>query len=112
MDRFVYAFQGIFYFFRTESNAVIHFSAALIVIIAAFYFKVDTTSWIALIIAITFVFVSEIFNTAIEKLSDFVSPEWSEQIKIVKDLSAAAVLIASISAIIIGILVFSGYIYP
>lgn len=109
MDRFIYAFRGVFYFFRTESNAVIHLSAALIVIIAAIYFSVDTTSWIALIIAITFVFVSEIFNTAIEKLSDFVSPEWNDQIKIVKDLSAAAVLVSALSAVTIAAFIFGPY---
>jgi Diacylglycerol kinase len=67
---------------------------------------ISILEWVAIIIVIGFVIALEAINSSIEKLSDFVSPEKHNQIKTVKDLSAAGVLIGAITAVIVGLLVF------
>ena len=69
-------------------------------------FKISKHEWIAVILSIGLVFVAEIINTSIENLSDFVSPGENEQIKKIKDISAAGVLIAAIIAFTIGMIIF------
>ncbi len=101
-----YALEGLVVFFKTQHNAWIHLVGAAITIAAGFYFHLGKTDWGMIIIAITLVFVTEMFNTAIEFLCDVVSPQIHPGIKKVKDVSAAAVLIAAIAAIAIGIIVF------
>lgn len=109
---FVYAFNGLFLVIKNEHNARIHLLATVCVILAGFIFKISKFEWIAIIFAIGFVFVSEIINSSIEHLADFVSPEKHEKIKIVKDLAAAAVLVAAIVSVIIGLIVFLNKIIP
>ncbi len=103
---FGYALQGLKSFFKTQHNAWIHVAATVVVIVAGFVFKVSSMEWIALSFAIALVFISELFNTAIEFLCDKISPELDPKIKLVKDISAAAVLIAAIVAVVIGAIVF------
>ena len=103
---FRYAFNGLKRLFVNEHNAWIHFIAALFAIISGIAFRVSSTDWIAIIIAIGIVFSSEAINTSIEKLSDFVSPEKQSSIKDVKDIAAAGVLISAITALLIGLIVF------
>ena len=103
---FGYALQGLKNFFKTQHNAWIHVVATIVVIVAGFLFKVSVKEWSALRFAIALVFISELFNTAIEFLCDKVSPELDPKIKLVKDISAAAVLIAAIVSVVIGALVF------
>jgi diacylglycerol kinase len=106
LKSFVYAFEGIKAFLRYEPQALIHVIAAGVVIIAGFYFEISYYEWIAVLFSIGIVVVSEMLNTAIEKLTDMVSPEIHPQAKVVKDVSAGAVLVASIVAAAIGLLVF------
>jgi diacylglycerol kinase len=108
---FSYALQGLKTFFSTQHNAWIHFVISLLVIAAGFYFRIYQNDWLWIVFAITIVFITEMVNTAIEFLSDFVSPEIHPMIKKVKDVSAAAVLIASIGSVIIGLVVFVPKIY-
>lgn len=103
---FQYAFQGLAIFFRTQHNAWIHVSAAVFAILAGFYLEINKAEWLWIILAITLVFIAEMMNTAIEFLCDHISTEIHPQIKKVKDVAAASVLIASIAAIVIGLLVF------
>ena len=103
---FKFAFEGIVSFFRTEHNAWIHCLAAIVVIVAGFIYKVSETEWCWLIVAIAFVIITEMINTAIEILCDLISPEINSQIKRIKDISAGAVLIAALAAIAIGLIVF------
>ncbi|MDB5209151.1 MAG: diacylglycerol kinase family protein [Flavisolibacter sp.] len=105
-NSFGYAWQGIKALFRTEHNAWIHTAIAIAVVIAAILLKVSSTEAIVLVSAIAFVFVTEILNTAIEKLADFISLQKHPQIGLVKDLAAAAVLIAAIAAVVIGAIIF------
>lgn len=106
LNSFVYAFAGIKDFIRYEPQALMHAIAAALVIFAGFYFKITTHEWLAVMFAIGLVVVAEMLNTAIEKLTDMVSPEIHPKAKVVKDLSAGAVLVASIVAAIIGLIIF------
>ena len=103
---FAYAFNGLKTFFTTQHNSWIHLSAAILVIILGFIFHVNSYEWCVLIFAIGFVFVAEIFNTAIEFLSDFVSPDQHPQIGKIKDIAAGGVLISAIASAIIGLVIF------
>lgn len=103
---FYFAFQGLKLFFKTQHNAWIHAVSALIVIVLGFLLKVNSAEWCWLIVAISMVFITEMLNTAIEFLCDFVSPEIHPQIKKIKDVSAAAVLIAALAAVTIGMIIF------
>ncbi|AYD46644.1 diacylglycerol kinase family protein [Arachidicoccus soli] len=103
---FRFAFQGIKTLLQSEHNAWIHLTATILVFCFGFYFKISSQEWMTVCFAIGFVFSMEIINTAFEKLCDFVSPEKHELIKQIKDLSAAAVLIAAITAFVIGCIIF------
>ncbi len=104
---FRYAFSGLIKLFREEHNVLIHLGILIIVIISGVYFRISKSDWIAIAIVSGMVFASECFNTAIEYLSDFVSPGFNEKIKIVKDVAAAGVLISVISSIAVGLYIFS-----
>ena len=108
---FRFAFKGLLIPFRTQQNMRIHLIAAIVVICTGFYFNLDRYEWLAIVIAIGLVFVSEFFNTAMEQLVDHVSPDRSERAGKIKDVGAAAVLIASIIAVIIAAIVFIPHIF-
>lgn len=103
---FKYAFNGIRLLLLEEHNSRIHAVAAIVAIGAGIIFKILILEWIALSFAIGFVFVVEIINSSIENTADLISLEKSDKIKRIKDLSAAAVLISSLSALVIGGLIF------
>ena len=103
---FKYAFQGLCHMLKTQHNAWIHIAAMVTVICLSFYFRISRTEWIFVIFAIGFVFAAELINTALERLTDIVSPEKQAQAGQVKDLAAGAVLVAAITALIIGLIIF------
>ncbi len=103
---FKYAFAGIVDFFKSEHNAFIHLLAAIVVLILAFVVHFSGMEMMALIFAIGFVWATELFNTAIERAMDFICAEQDPKIKFIKDVSAAAVLVAACVAIAVGCLVF------
>jgi diacylglycerol kinase (ATP) len=103
---FRYAFAGIRDFLSSQHNAWIHLMGTIVVIFLAVGFRVTNSEAIALTFAVGFVWVSELFNTAIEKIMDFILVEKNPKIKIIKDLSAAAVLVAAITALVAGCIVF------
>jgi diacylglycerol kinase (ATP) len=110
LSSFRYAFNGLKVFFRTQHNAWIHAATAAVVITAGFILGLDRWEWALIVIAIAIVLVSEAFNTAVEFLTDIVSPAYNEKAGKIKDLAAAGVLIASVSAATIGTIVFLPYI--
>ncbi len=103
---FKYAFKGIGYMIKTQRNAQIHIMAVILVIFLGSVFKVSTSDWIFLIIAITLVLAAELANTAIEFLTDLLSPEYHEKARRAKDMGAGAVLTCAIAAAIIGLIIF------
>lgn len=103
---FGYAWQGVRAFFRGEHNALLHLAGTASVIVLAIIFPVTTGEAIALVLAAGFVWVAELFNTAIEKIMDYLSAERHPAIKYIKDISAGAVLIAALTALLTGLFVF------
>lgn len=103
---FPFAFRGIMRLVKYEHNARIHLVALVGVVIAGLVFRIGIVDWMAVVFASGMVFVSELFNTAIEKLADEVDPKWNERIGQVKDYAAGAVLVSAFVAIIVGALVF------
>ena len=103
---FYYAFDGIWRFFRTEHNAWLHLAATIAVAGLVIKYHVSSIEAVLLVFSIGFVWASEIFNTCIEKIMDFISTERHPQIRLIKDMAAGAVLIAAITALIIGLIVF------
>ncbi len=108
---FGYAFRGLAVLLKYEHNARIHTVAAISITIAGIYFRIDYTQWLILAFSAGLVFIAEILNTAIEYLCDMIHPEYDRTIGRVKDLTAAAVLIASILAVFAGIYVFGPLIF-
>ncbi len=106
MKRFIHAANGIIHVFKKEQNFKIHIIAAILVIAAGFIFSAGKTEWLAIIIAICIVLTTELINSAIEYLCDFVSPDYHDKIKIIKDVSAGAVLISAIGAFILALVIF------
>ena len=107
IDSFNYAFEGIIHVLRTQRNLRLHFVAAVLVFGAAIAVGVTRLQLIALVLAIAFVLVAEMLNTAIEGVIDVSTTSFDPNAKLAKDIAAGAVLIASITAIAIGFLVFS-----
>ena len=105
-NSFTYAWAGIKAVFRTEHNTWIHLVLTCMAMVIGLVLKISPGEFIALIIVMTMVWTAEIFNTPIEKTMDFISREKHPQIKLVKDLAAAAVLITAVSAMIVGAIIF------
>ena len=106
LDSFKFAFAGIRDLFKTEPNATIHLIAAILVIVLGFFFSISSTEWCFIVFAIAIVSSAEAFNTAIEHLTNKVSPEFNELAGKTKDAAAAAVLLAAIGAAIVGVIIF------
>lgn len=103
---FKYAFQGIFYLFRTEGNAKIHFAAALLAVLLGLFFSITPAEWCLIVLCVFSTFSAEAFNTAIEDLVDLVSPENHPLAGRAKDLAAGAVLLTALGAAVVGIVIF------
>ena len=111
LKSFSYALQGIRVVVRTQRNMKIHLAAAMVVIMAGFFFHISVLEWLILIVTILLVFTLEMVNTAIEKVVDFVSPEYHRLAGQAKDIAAGAVLLAALGAVVIGILLFGPFIF-
>jgi len=108
LQSFNHAFEGIIHVFRTQRNLRIHFAIAAAVLVAALVVNVTKIELIALLIAITFVLIAEMINSAIESTIDATTTSFDPNAKLAKDIAAGAVLIAAINAVAVGYLVFSG----
>jgi diacylglycerol kinase (ATP) len=108
VESFNFAIQGIIHVLRTQRNMRIHFAVAVGVLVAALAFDVSRLELIALLLAIAFVLIAEMVNTAIEAAVDVASTSFDPMAKLAKDIGAGAVLIAAVNAIAVGYLVFSG----
>ena len=101
-----YAFKGAILLITTEASAKVQLLITLVMTAAGFYYDLSSTEWIAQILVIGGVLTAEGLNTAIEKLSDFVHPDKNKEIGLIKDLSAGAVFIMAITAVIIGGIIY------
>jgi len=107
IQSFNWAFEGVIHVLRTQRNMRIHFAVAAGVLILAFSYGVTKLELMALLIAISFVLIAEMVNTAIEATIDLATTSFDPLAKMAKDIAAGAVLIASVNAVVIGYLVFA-----
>jgi diacylglycerol kinase len=105
-NSFGYAWDGLKALMRTEHNAYIHLGLTITAFALGFLLHISRVEFMILIIIMAMVWVTEILNTALEKSMDFISTEKHPQIKLVKDLAAAAVLLTAVAALIVGCLIF------
>ena len=110
INSFKYAFEGIFSSFKTEQNMKIHVILMILVIIFGIILKISKFEWIICIILFGFVISLELINTAIENIVDLITVEKNPKAKLIKDVSAGAVLIAAIASAIVGLIIFIPYI--
>lgn len=106
---FTHAGRGLLVFIKTTHNAWIHLSVLVAAIGLGLYLGITLVEWAILILAAGFVLVTEAINTAIEIDINLTSPEYHPYAKDTKDVAAGAVLIASIVALVIGMLIFGQY---
>jgi diacylglycerol kinase len=110
MRRFIHsfghAFAGIGHGLRTQANLRIHILAAIGVVIAGLLLQISVIEWAVLVVTIMIVMSAELFNTAIEAVTDRVGNEQHPLSRIAKDTAAGAVLIGAIGAVIVGLLIF------
>lgn len=103
---FAHAWNGIRIMVKEESNVRIHLLLGMVATALGFLLNIEPYEWLALLLTIGLVLVTEAVNTALERLADHVTPEAHPQIKTVKDLAAGAVLIAAIIAVCVGLIIF------
>ena len=106
IHRFQHAIEGFCSSFKTERNMKIHVSIMILVIIVGILLEINKYEWIICIICFAIVISGELFNTAIETITDMVMPYKNEKAKLVKDISAGGVLILAVGAAIIGLIIF------
>jgi diacylglycerol kinase (ATP) len=106
LRRFGWAGHGVIALFRTQENARIHLGAVVLTVVAGFVFGISRGEWIAVILAIGLVLTAEAFNTAIESVVDLASPGQHPLAGRAKDVAAGAVLLAAVTAAVVGALVF------
>ena len=100
-----HAWSGLVFTFRTQRNARWHVIAALAAIALATWLRIDATRWAILVLTLGAVCAGETINTTVEALVDLISPDWHERAKVAKDVSAGAVLLLAITAVVVGLLV-------
>jgi diacylglycerol kinase len=103
---FKYAWEGVLFLFRNEPNARIHLALALAAAALAWWLGFSAIEWAILVITIGLVFAAEALNTAIEALTDLVSPDYHPQAKAAKDVAAAAVTIVAVAAVIMALFLY------
>lgn len=105
-----HACNGLSVFFKSERNGKIQAGISILVVIAAVYFKISRGEWIAVVSCCLLVMAIELMNTAIEKTCNKITPKYDKDIKVIKDISAAAVLLLSVLAVIVGLIIFIPYV--
>lgn len=101
-----YAFKGAFILVSTEASIKVQFFIGVIMTFAGFFFEISKTEWLIQIGTIGLIMALEGVNTAIEEIADFVHPEYHKKIGLIKDISAGAVFIFAITAIILGCIIY------
>lgn len=103
---FNYAIEGIVYALRTQRNMRLHVASAITVLAASLFFEIGRTEFISIIFAISFVFVAELANTALEAAVDVATQSFDPLAKVAKDVAAGAVFVSAVNALVVGYIVF------
>lgn len=106
LKSFRYAFEGLFSLFKTEPNSRIHLLAACLATALGIAFRISAPEWLFVTAAIAGVFITELINSAIEKAADMIDPQYNPKIRLIKDMSAAGVLVAALASVVIGGVIF------
>ncbi len=106
LKSFKYAFNGLSDLVKTQPNVRVHLAAMCLVIIAGLVFDLNLTEWCLVVLAIAIVLMAEAFNTALEYLTNLVSPGYHPLAGKTKDVAAAGVLLAAMGAAAIGLIIF------
>ncbi len=101
-----FALKGAIKLITTEHSVMVQSSLAVALIVAGFYFNISQTEWMFQTLAIGLVLSIEGLNTAVEKVADFIHPEFHERIGFIKDIAAGAVFFAAMTAIAIGLIIY------
>lgn len=101
-----YAVKGCYNLLTTEHSLMVQFTLSIILIIAGFYYNISREEWMIQILAFGLVLAVESLNTAVEKIADFIHPEFHDRIGFIKDIAAGAVFFAAIAAISVGLLIY------
>jgi diacylglycerol kinase len=108
LKSFQYAWNGISYCFRTQTNFRIHLLGFIFMFMSAFYFRFEKMEWMICLILSALVFFAELVNTAIESVVDLSTTEFSELAKVAKDCAAGAALVLAVFAVVVwGMIVWS-----
>src|SRR6266699_2847633 len=108
---FGHAFRGLWYALRTQRNARVHVSIAILAILLGIVLRISAVEFAVIFVAITGVFIAEMFNTVFELCIDLASPEYHPLAKIAKDVAAGAVLLSAIFAVIIAFFIFGPHLW-
>lgn len=104
-NSFKFAFKGWAYVLRTQKNAWIHLAATTLVIAVGVWLGISRYEWAIILLVIGIVWIAEFLNTSLESILDIASPERHPLARIAKDVGAAAVLIAAVVAIAVGLII-------
>uniref|UniRef100_UPI00404AB7B6 diacylglycerol kinase family protein n=1 Tax=Flavobacterium sp. TaxID=239 RepID=UPI00404AB7B6 len=111
MKSFKFAILGAYKLINTEHSVISQLSLGVLITIAGFYFGITKTEWMFQILAIGLVLSVEGLNTAVEKIADFIHPEYHERIGFIKDIAAGAVFFAAITALAIAAIIYFPYLF-
>lgn len=104
---FKFAIEGLFYAFKNQRNLRIHIFIGVLVMIVSWLFKISVEEVVVLLFTITLVIICEIINTAVELILDLINgKKYHPLVKVIKDITAAAVLLSSANAVIVGSIIF------
>lgn len=106
MKSMVYSIKGAYLLVTSEHSIMVQFFIGIAVTIAGFYFEISSTEWMFQILAIGLVLAIEGANTAIEKIADFIHPDYHEKIGFIKDVASGAVFYAALAALAVGIIIY------
>lgn len=112
INSFQFACKGLADLVKSQPNARIHLVVGIAVLLAGYFFRISKYDWIAVVLCVALVISLEAVNTALEYLTDLVSPEYHPLAGKAKDVAAAAVLIAAMGAVVVGLLIFVPYLLP
>lgn len=101
-----FSIKGAYKLITTEHSVMVQSSIAVVMIIAGFILHISREEWMMQILAFGLVLGIESLNTAVEKVADFIHPEFHEKIGFIKDIAAGAVMFAAVAAIAVGLLIY------
>ena len=101
-----FAMKGAYKLIMTEHSVMVQFSLAILLVIAGFYFHISREEWMMQTLAFGLVLGVESLNTAVEKIADFILPEFHDRIGFIKDIAAGAVMFSAAAAIVVGLLIY------